>query len=188
MGKGENGAGVILAPKTVEYAEAEHTATLHEVWRLTLMSANRLHVCEQCGAVSPNGQSCEEQFHDLLALEYQDPAGAGRVHHLTVLCYMLQHNRYSDEGRAFAISMLEANLEQGTTPRELRQQGRKALDSRTRDWNVTRPAAVHQRIAWLMTIANVCGGDPNNHNARVVKWAESVLATIRAQAVGVRAR
>lgn len=152
------------------------------------MSANRLHVCDECGAVSPDSRSCEEQFDELLALEYQDPAGAGRVHHLTVLCYMLQHNRYSDEGRAFAISMLEANLEQGTTPRELRQQARKALDSGTRTWKVTRPAAVHQRIAWPMTIVDVCSGDPNGHNARIVKWAQSVLATIRAQAVGARVR
>ena len=37
-------------------------------------------------------------------------------------------------------------------------------------------------------IADVCGGAPNDHNARVMKWAKSVLATIRAQAVGVRAR
>ncbi len=152
------------------------------------MSANHLYVCEECGAVSPDGRTCQEQFDDLLALEYQDPAGAGRVHHLTVLCYMLQHNRYSDEGRSFAISMLEANLEQGTTPRELRQQARKTLDSHTRKWKVTRAAPSYWQITWPMTIADVCGGDPNGHQARVLKWAQSVLATIKAQAVGVRAR
>ncbi|APV45250.1 hypothetical protein Dform_01935 [Dehalogenimonas formicexedens] len=56
-------------------------------------------VCHECGAELPAGLSCETYFHRALAWDFEDPAGAGAVHHLTVLCYFLQHpSRYSPEG------------------------------------------------------------------------------------------
>ncbi len=48
--------------------------------------------CPECGAELPPGERCEERFNLCLALEYENPAAYGRVHHLTVACYMLQHN------------------------------------------------------------------------------------------------
>ncbi len=47
--------------------------------------------CPVCGAVHPDGATCEDVFNALLALAFSDPV-AGAAHHLTVMCYMLQHD------------------------------------------------------------------------------------------------
>jgi hypothetical protein len=41
-----------------------------------------------------------------MALEYENPSAYGAVHHLTVACYMLQHNAYSRDVWLEARKML----------------------------------------------------------------------------------
>ncbi len=53
-------------------------------------------ICPVCGAVLPEGSTCQSIFDEFLNLEYTDPA-YGQVHYLTVTCFMIQHERYSDE-------------------------------------------------------------------------------------------
>ncbi|MCB0192999.1 MAG: hypothetical protein KDJ65_13730 [Anaerolineae bacterium] len=51
--------------------------------------------CLHCGAnIQPN-ESCRDRFDLCLALEFENPIAFGAVHHLTVACYMLQHNAYA---------------------------------------------------------------------------------------------
>lgn len=147
------------------------------------------YTCPECGAVHPDGATCEDVFNALLALEFSDPGGAGIVHHLTVPCYMLQHDRYSDEGAVWAIGLLEATLERGISPDAYRAQTRATVDQARRDWKITRPADAppRPRLAWPLTLADarpappaVPGDDPAGHPARIERWARSVLATIRA--------
>jgi len=63
---------------------------------------------------------------------FSDPGGAGIVHHLTVPCYMLQHDRYSDEGAAWVLGLLEATLERGISPDSYRAQTRATVDQARR--------------------------------------------------------
>ena len=53
--------------------------------------------CPQCGAAYSADETCEDRFNAGLAQELTDPAYYA-VHHLFVPCFMLQHNRYSQDG------------------------------------------------------------------------------------------
>ena len=48
--------------------------------------------CPECGAPTPGGRSCRDNFHALLLLESQVPGGPGALPHFyAVACYGLQH-------------------------------------------------------------------------------------------------
>jgi hypothetical protein len=70
------------------------------------------NTCSECGAVLQDESSCQEIFDSFLALEFEDPA-YGEVHFLTVACFMIQHQRYSDEALAWIAQSLRAYLEEG---------------------------------------------------------------------------
>ena len=70
--------------------------------------------CPLCHAEYPSGETCQERFERCLALEFENPGTYGAVHHLTVACYMLQHNRYSREGWLQARALLAEFVKQGT--------------------------------------------------------------------------
>ena len=53
-------------------------------------------ICPLCGAKWKNSLTCQEMFDEFLALEFSD-AAYGKVHLLTVTCFMTQHQRYSDQ-------------------------------------------------------------------------------------------
>jgi hypothetical protein len=138
-------------------------------------------VCPECGAVLRDIESCQEQFHALLYLENENPAEAAQVHHLMVMCYMLQHNSYSDEAATGVIGMLEANLKRGVPPAELRRRMKDEVDSGNRKWKITGSTTFTRGLAWSMTIVDIDSADPACYAERVTEWARSVLATIRVQ-------
>ncbi len=47
--------------------------------------------CPRCEAASRDGKTCLDKHHEILAVEYEDPAVFGAGHHMTVTCYNLQH-------------------------------------------------------------------------------------------------
>jgi hypothetical protein len=55
------------------------------------------YCCPQCGATFSTDETCEDRFNAGQAREMTDPASLA-VHHLSVPCFMLQHNHYSREG------------------------------------------------------------------------------------------
>jgi hypothetical protein len=143
------------------------------------MNAINPSVCPECGAPLREGKSCQQRFEELLALEFENPGGAGSVHHLTVLCYMLQHNQYSDEAAAWAQAALKAVLEDGLSPSQLRYRSRKPLDQTVRTWKVTGSTAVTRGLRWPVTISDVALGDAAGHNQRVMAWAQAVWQTLK---------
>ena len=93
--------------------------------------------CPECGASRRPGESCQDRFHQCLALEYEDWTGYGSVHPLSVPAYMLQHpGQYSREGWLEARRLLAAFLA-GQSPAEVRQRSRSRLDSGHRPWRMT---------------------------------------------------
>ena len=141
------------------------------------MSTPSAPVCSLCGAAPRDGRSCREQFRALLALEYEDPATYGVVHHLTVLCYLLQHPySYSDEALDWVWTALEGSVTQGWTADDLRRRARQLVDAGTSGRGNNQPAHDRQQIAWPVTVADVFRDDPRGHRERVWTWARSILA------------
>jgi hypothetical protein len=78
--------------------------------------------CPLCHASLPPNQTCQDLFHQCLALEFEHPSAFGAVHHLTVLCYSLQHNLYSPQGWLEGRRLLARFVLEGASPAKLRRQ------------------------------------------------------------------
>ncbi len=140
--------------------------------------------CPECGAIWQEGQACVDHFDRMLAWEFEDPGGAGAVHHLTVLCYQLQHpSRYSREGLNEAKQLLVEFVERGVSPDEMRQRNRARVDSGKRHWNIkatpTSIGSYPNPIPWTMTAADVTAGGLDGYGNRVREWARSVYKTLK---------
>lgn len=140
--------------------------------------------CCQCGAPAREGLTCRQQYEALLALEYQDPKGAGALHHLTVLCYILQHpNDFSSEALAWASRAVEDTLEHGMSTEEFRRRAREIYAPEARRWKVTRAlrptGSLSEPVSWALTVADVYTGAPDGHIQRVRAWAVATLETVR---------
>jgi hypothetical protein len=134
--------------------------------------------CPLCGGVFTSVEQCRERFDLCMALEYENTAAYGAVHHLSVACYMLQHNAYSAEVWLEARNMLARFIRDGLTPEQVRRQNRSRFDSRYRSWSVTTGAKLPEfdSIVWTRTIADVRIEDPETYCKDVTLWAERVLS------------
>ncbi len=139
--------------------------------------------CPSCGASWPDGRTCEEQFHALLFLEHANPTLAYPGHHLLVMCYMLQHNGYSEEARRAVISMLEDVLEHDLSTAQLLHQNREQLAATERTFKITGSAGSDTKIDWPLTIMDIDNQDAVGYIEHVTAWARSVLATLRASEI-----
>ena len=83
--------------------------------------------CSICGALWQNNLYCQEMFDEFLALEFSQPA-YGRVHMLTVACFMIQHQRYSDQALIWMQKNLREVLENGASPSDIRFQMTSKVD------------------------------------------------------------
>jgi hypothetical protein len=137
-----------------------------------------LYRCPQCGAQLPADETCRDRFDRCLAKEFEQPASYGRVHHLTVACYMLQHDLYSHAAWLEARQMVAQFIRQGRAPSDVRRQNRKRLASAQRRWSVTKGAKMAglDGVVWTRTIADVRLDTPDLYCADVRLWAEGVLS------------
>ncbi len=140
-------------------------------------------ICPECGAAREVGQSCETYFHQMLFWEAEHPA-YGEVHHLTVLCYHLQHpSLYSPDGLKEARRLSVEFVERGTSPIVVRQNNRARVDSSRRDWKIKATETSHgsydRAVAWKMTAADVVAGGSEKYCDNVRTWAHSINATLK---------
>jgi Family of unknown function (DUF5946) len=135
-------------------------------------------LCEACGALLPEGETCQTIFERFMALEFSDPA-YGVVHFLTVACFMIQHRRYSDEALGQVRAALHANLREGVAAAELRRRAAGPMDQTARTWKVLRQpdAPPLPAIAWDITIADVSqrARDAASYREQVTRWATRTL-------------
>ncbi len=112
-------------------------------------------ICSLCGAATDVDLTCQIRFDEFLALEFTNPAYR-KVHLLTVSCFMIQHQRYSDPALLWMQKALRDVLENGVNPSEIRLQMTSDVDQSNRDWKIERqpgePKLPH--IAWSITIAD----------------------------------
>lgn len=139
------------------------------------------HTCPQCGAHYSTEESCQDRFNNLLLAELEQSAYFA-LHHLTVPCYMLQHNIYSREGWLWTRDGLDRFVYHGLTPGMARRQNRVTLDSGHRTFSVTRGPKLPgvENIRWTQTIANVRLDSAEHYETDVLAWAESILADSKA--------
>lgn len=140
-------------------------------------------ICPDCGARHSDGASCQDDFHQMLFWEAEEPA-RGVVHHLMVLCYHLQHpHLYSPDGLRASLGLLVRFVAEGATTEQVRAESRERVDSGKRDWKVTARAG-HQgeyrsTPAWPMTAADVAARGPDAYCDSVRAWAQSVYEALR---------
>lgn len=139
--------------------------------------------CPECGALCAGEACCEAYFHQMLYWENENPEN-GDVHHLTVLCFHLQHpSRYSPEGLAYAIGLLVDFVARGVQPAEVRRRSRDQVRSDRRGWKVTsRPgsvAAYQHPVTWSMTAADVVEAGEPQYRQQVRAWANAILAALQ---------
>lgn len=143
-----------------------------------------MQVCPECGAALEAGKTCQDDFHQMLYWETEDPS-LWEVHHLMVLCYHLQHpTLYSPEGLAWAKETLVEFVEHEVTTQEVRRRNRTNLDSGNRKWKIKGTPDLHgsyaHPISWMMTAADVTAGSMSDYCDNVRAWARSVLMSLKA--------
>ena len=133
--------------------------------------------CTICGAKLPKETTCQDLF-DLNQLKEIEQPEYYALHHLSVLCYMLQHNIYSRSGWLGARDLLYQFVNRGLTPTAARRQNRKKLDSGKRDWSLTKGEKLVgvESVVWTNTIVDVRLDTAEHYSADVRLWAEKVLA------------
>lgn len=119
----------------------------------------------------------------MLAWEWEYP-GYWDVHHLTVLCYHLQHSSlYSQDGLQYGIKLLETFVKDGVSPQEVRQRSRDVVNSHERTWKVTGKPDAHGTydppIHWNFTAATVIANGPEQYRESVRAWAKAMYETLK---------
>ena len=133
--------------------------------------------CPQCRAAYATSETCQDRFDAGQLAEIEQPTMYA-VHHLSVPCYMLQHNAYSYPGWVEVRELLSKFVYGGWTPNMARRQARVSADSRHRTWSFTKGPKLPgvEDIAWNCTIADVRLTPSELYCADVRRWAESILA------------
>lgn len=137
--------------------------------------------CAECGALLPEGRTCQEIFDLFTTLKYLNEDSL-HVHFLLVSCFMIQHRHYSHEALVQVQSMLRASLERPMTVQQLRQLAAQKMNDHTRTWKMNRSEddPPFPKIAWRITIIDVAqnsqeGQDVEQYCAQVKQWARSTL-------------
>jgi hypothetical protein len=139
--------------------------------------------CPECGAIQPEGRSCQDDFYTLLGWETEYP-GYGQVHHLAVLCYHLQHpSLYSTEALAYAKQLLVDFLENGKTTGQIRRENRDKVSSTNRAWKVKGKPGAQGFYAnpprWTMTAGDIASDEHIRYIENVRRWAASILYSLK---------
>ena len=131
------------------------------------------YTCPQCGAEYQTHENCQERFNLCLALEFENQA-AWRVHHLTVPCYMVQHNQYSRHAWLEALKLINQSLQHPLTPASA---GKTKFEQSVRNWKITSDPQIAKfnTMAWSRTIAGIRMDDPETYCADIQLWAKSIL-------------
>jgi hypothetical protein len=132
--------------------------------------------CKQCGGIFALHETCEDRFNTTQTKEFENN-DYFMVHHLSVLCYMLQHNKYSKKGWLFARELLFQFIYNNLTPDQARKQNHHKLDSKNRKWNLndTKKLTDVEGEKWSFTLGNVRDNAVEDYCEDIKHWAKSIL-------------
>jgi hypothetical protein len=135
-------------------------------------------LCPLCGAQLRSDETCSDWFYAAQIKEIENPDTYYRVHHLSVPCYLLQHNFYSRPGWLAVYRLLHEFVYDGLTPAAARRRLQRPMGSDQRQWSLVNGPKLPgvEDIAWSFTIAEVRLDTAEHYQADVRAWAEAVLA------------
>ncbi|MCE1253403.1 MAG: DUF5946 family protein [Anaerolineae bacterium] len=138
------------------------------------------HTCPYCGAGwQDENENCESVFNAFLALEFNQPLFYGRVHMLTVACFMIQHNRYSDEALVWMERQLHDFLHEGKSVNQIRARTGREVQQNKRSWRMSRQEGDRclAKVNWSMNILDVARAyaDAESYCTLITRWAELTL-------------
>jgi len=139
--------------------------------------------CPACGAPADEKDLwCRLAFEQCLVWDFIDPR-AGAVHHLTVLCYHLQHpHLYTRAGLENAKYLLTEFLIGQKSPQTIRQETRHAVQSDVRQFKIsatdTDKASYAKPMIWSFTAYDVMGDGIEGYPERVRHWAQTIYDTL----------
>ncbi|GER90619.1 hypothetical protein KDW_47810 [Dictyobacter vulcani] len=138
--------------------------------------------CAECGGVLPVGRTCQHIFDECLALELTDHA-FGKVHMLTVACFMIQHGRYSEEALSWIGPQVQDHLN-GVPARYLRQRAASAVANTKHPVKILRDAGAEPqpRVDWSVTIVDVVPflQDADAYCEQIERWARATVHEMKA--------
>jgi len=139
--------------------------------------------CHECGAPLNNVKECRDYLNEMIKWDFEDFTGVGQVHHLTVLCYNLQHpSNYSPKGLEEAKNSLKNFILNPNSFKEHDMSNRNNLASNMRDWKIIGTVESHGtyplKPSWKILASDVVMGGLNNYVGNVKKWAQSVLESL----------
>jgi hypothetical protein len=139
--------------------------------------------CPECGSSWQAGQTCQDDFHQMLFWEAEEP-DLGAVHHLMVLCFHLQHpSLYTPEGLRAARILLGNFLERGLSTSEVRRRYQEQVRSDRRTWKIKgQPGAegsYPEPVRWTMTARDVTEAEKEAYLESVQRWAQAVHKDLR---------
>ena len=138
------------------------------------MVAGEEMTCPECGAAD---RLCQARFDDFLVLEFTD-AAYGKVHHLTVATYMVQHSsRLTREGWLFERNLLREFLVENKSPAYIRKQNKDVVDSSKRTFKIKSKTGIPviNKKSWKKTILDVRAENAELYCGDITAWARSVL-------------
>lgn len=140
--------------------------------------------CAECGAELEPGKTCRDYLNEMIKWDFEDFLGVGQIHHLTVLCYNLQHpSVYSKIGLEEAKKDLEIFLANPEKFTEHDKVHRENLSSDVRDWKIIGTADDHGKYLaapeWSMRADDIVKAGLDNYVENVKNWGESVSDSLR---------
>ncbi|MES2225772.1 MAG: DUF5946 family protein [Patescibacteria group bacterium] len=139
--------------------------------------------CSECGSSLRGVAACREYLNEMIRWDFEDFTGVGKVHHLTVLSYNLQHpSLYSSKGLEDAKSSLPEFLANPESFKAHDERNRNRLSSDVRDWKITGTPDDHGSYAtapiWKIAAADIVREGLPDYVENVKKWALSVLHSL----------
>jgi hypothetical protein len=134
------------------------------------------YICPKCGANFISNETCQDRFNAIQLIELERPEYYA-VHNLSVPCYMLQHNVYSQRGWLAVRELLFQFVYNDLAPELASKQHRIKYDSGHRKWSFTKGPKLPgvEKIEWSFTIADVRLDTAEIYCKDILHWAKSIL-------------
>lgn len=139
--------------------------------------------CQECGSPLIKVNTCQDYFNQMLAWDFEDPSGAGRYHHLTVLCFNLQHpTMYSKEGLEIAKNLLKEFIDMKDSSSYLYKKLNDEF-SKPRDWSIQGNDKNHGKYSvtpkWRIFAYDVVKDGREKYPKHVEEWANEIYKDLK---------
>jgi hypothetical protein len=133
-------------------------------------------ICPKCKAQFLVSETCQKRFDRFQMKELEDP-DYFLVHHLSVPCYMLQHNQYSRDGWFEVRKLLYKFVYENWTPDMARQHAQSKSKSGRLSYSLTRSIKLVEveKITWSFIITNIRFENAADYCQDVRKWAKHII-------------